>query len=88
MKVEITQIRKTIIDIGPNNGDDIEEIVLDKYNKLTNDDFCDAYTEMYYKPLKVEASDLNVKYRILDVAYWIIDYCNRCILPKFLLCAY
>lgn len=74
MKVEITQVRKVIVDIGKNDGTDIDDLVLDKYNNLKDSDFNPLHTEMYYKALPLEANDLDVKYRIMDIAHWIIKY--------------
>ncbi len=74
MKVEITQVRKIVVDIGKNDGTDIDDLVLDKYNNLKDSDFSPLNTEMYYKPLTLEPSDLDVKYRIMDVAEWLVKY--------------
>lgn len=74
MKVEITQIRKTTVDIGPCCDSEIENKVLNIYNQLKDSDFSIINTEMYYKPLPRTVIELGIKYKIVEFSEFLVKY--------------
>ena len=77
MKVEIVEIRRKIVDIGSCADNEIDERVVDVYNNLEDKDYNFADTQMYYNVFERSAKELNVAYRTLDLAKFIIYYAHE-----------